>query len=211
MTQPLDPSQNPYGQQPAAGQPPYGQAPSGQSQYGQADYGQAQYGQTQYGAPSPGYGYGYQPGVPFPEDPRVAPAPGVGPVEAVKRFYTRYALFYGRASRSEFWWVQLYLVLVSLVLTALMFAVLVPAGAFSSTTTELSDAGAVGVLAITGLFLVFGLAHLVPSIALQVRRLHDAGFSGFWYFISLVTPVGGLVLLVMSVLPSKPEGARFDR
>lgn len=208
MTQPHDPSQNPYGQQPAAGQPPYGQAPSGQSQYGQAAYGQAQYGQTQYGAPSPGYGYGYQPGVPFPEDPRVAPAPGVGPVEAVKRFYTRYALFYGRASRSEFWWVQLYLVLVSLVL---LVTGMVPAGALSSTTTQLNDAGAVGVLATTGLFLVFGLAHLVPSIALQVRRLHDAGFSGFCSFIILVPYVGGLVLLVMSVLPSKPEGARFDR
>ena len=55
------------------------------------------------------------------------------------------------------------------------------------------------------------LAIAVPSIAVTVRRLHDAGFSGWLYLVNLVPYVGGLVILVLTILPSKPEGARFDR
>ena len=50
----------------------------------------------------------------------------------------------------------------------------------------------------------------MPSLAVLVRRLHDANFSGFFVFIGLIPFVGGIILLVLTILPSKPEGARFD-
>lgn len=40
------------------------------------------------------------------------------------------------------------------------------------------------------------MGFIVPSIAVAVRRLHDIGKSGYWYFISLIPFVGGIVMLV---------------
>ena len=60
-----------------------------------------------------------------------------------------------------------------------------------------------------GLLLLFGLATIVPSIAITVRRLHDTDRSGWWYFISCVPFVGGIILLVFTLMPSDPRGARF--
>jgi uncharacterized membrane protein YhaH (DUF805 family) len=53
-----------------------------------------------------------------------------------------------------------------------------------------------------GILLIASLTIVIPSIALQVRRLHDIGKSGFWYFITLI-PFGGIILLVMSALPGQ--------
>lgn len=61
-----------------------------------------------------------------------------------------------------------------------------------------------------GLLPLFGLAIIVPSIAITVRRLHDPDRSGWWYFISCVPFVGGIILLVFTLMPSDPRGARFD-
>ncbi|MCU1523797.1 MAG: hypothetical protein JWO18_691 [Microbacteriaceae bacterium] len=57
---------------------------------------------------------------------------------------------------------------------------------------------------------LFALATIVPSLALTVRRLHDANLSGFFIFLSLVPFVGGIIVLVMTLLPSNPQGQRFD-
>ena len=50
-----------------------------------------------------------------------------------------------------------------------------------------------------------------PSLAIAWRRLHDAGFPGPYYFLTLVPSVGSIIVLVLMLLPSKPEGQRFDR
>lgn len=49
------------------------------------------------------------------------------------------------------------------------------------------------------------LATVVPSLAVTVRRLHDTGRSGWWWFIGLVPFVGGIVLLVLTLLDSTPD------
>ena len=54
------------------------------------------------------------------------------------------------------------------------------------------------------------LAVFVPLLALQVRRLHDAGFSGFMTLIGMVPYVGWIAPLVMCCMDSKPEGVRYD-
>jgi uncharacterized membrane protein YhaH (DUF805 family) len=43
---------------------------------------------------------------------------------------------------------------------------------------------------------LFILAMIIPSLAVCVRRLHDTGRSGWWYFIGLIPFVGGIILLV---------------
>ncbi|MET9377426.1 DUF805 domain-containing protein [Streptomyces sp. NPDC002992] len=53
---------------------------------------------------------------------------------------------------------------------------------------------------------IYALGVLVPSLAVIVRRLHDTGRSGWWYFISFVPIVGGVILFVFTVL----EGEAHD-
>ena len=61
-----------------------------------------------------------------------------------------------------------------------------------------------------GLLLLIGLGILVPSIAITWRRLHDGNFAGPFYFLSLIPYVGGIIMIVFMLLPSKAEGRRFD-
>jgi uncharacterized membrane protein YhaH (DUF805 family) len=52
---------------------------------------------------------------------------------------------------------------------------------------------------------VYGLVSFVPSLSCMVRRLHDTGRSGWWYFIGFVPLIGGIVLMVFMVLDSDPD------
>jgi uncharacterized membrane protein YhaH (DUF805 family) len=54
-----------------------------------------------------------------------------------------------------------------------------------------------------------GLALLLPSLAVTVRRLHDIGRSGWWIFIAIIPVIGALVLLYWYVQPSQTGPNRF--
>jgi uncharacterized membrane protein YhaH (DUF805 family) len=196
--------QQTYGQQ-GYPQPGYGdQAGYGQQGYPQQGYGQQGYGQDPYAQPYGQGGYGQawpatQGGTPTLDQPWY----GIGPVDGVKRAFQKYARFDGRASRSEYWWFAL----ASSIPAILFLVPLVIVGEASDRGGDV-PAGAVILMLVLGLAL---LALVVPSIAVSVRRLHDGGFSGLLYLITLVPYIGSLALLVFMVLPPKPEGARFDR
>jgi uncharacterized membrane protein YhaH (DUF805 family) len=98
----------------------------------------------------------------------------------------KYAIFTGRASRKEFWAFMLFYISF-IVLFALAIAYL---GALTGGLHNSNIASLLGI--VIGLWFV---AHLVPHIAVTVRRLHDTNRSGWWYLISFV-PLGGLVMLV---------------
>src|SRR5262245_29525103 len=50
------------------------------------------------------------------------------------------------------------------------------------------------------LYYVYGLAVLLPGLAVAVRRLHDTARSGWWILIALVPFIGGIWLLVLMCL-----------
>ncbi|MCB4208651.1 DUF805 domain-containing protein [Arthrobacter sp. UM1] len=132
------------------------------------------------------------------------PLYGAGPVQAVVRFFKRWLKFQGRSSRSEFWWSMLAQFLVNAVMTAAMFSLeLALAG---GSPREFMQGPAV--FALTP-FLLIHYALLIPCISMMVRRLQDAGLTGFLCLL-LTVPFGALALLVMCCLPSKLEGERFD-
>ena len=97
---------------------------------------------------------------------------GINFVDAVKRGFKKYATFTGRASRGEYWWWFLFTFIAYLVLGLLTFAV--------GTRPHQTEARHLEQLAIPLiiLFAAFALAIVVPTLALTVRRLHDAGYSG---------------------------------
>lgn len=98
----------------------------------------------------------------------------------------------GRASRAEYW--SFYLVVFLLLIAAAIFDNLFETGQ--------TDQG-VGII-----FAVVWTVHLIPQIAVLVRRLHDTDRSGWWFWISL-TGIGSLVLLVFACLGGTPGPNRF--
>ena len=136
----------------------------------------------------------YQPYVdPVGMDPR-----HYGFADSVKRAFSQYAKFDGVASVAEFWWFYLFNLIVAGVLYFLVF-VLVIGTAASGGDGETAGASTLVVLLILGLY---GLAVLLPSLGVTIRRLHDAGYSGFFVLLEFVGL--GIVTLVLCIFPSKP-------
>lgn len=50
---------------------------------------------------------------------------------------------------------------------------------------------------------IFSLVVLLPSLGILVRRLHDAGFSGWFALLLLVPVVGWIAVVILACLPSK--------
>ena len=136
----------------------------------------------------------------LPVPPLDWPHYGIGFVAAVKRVFQKYATFSGRASRSEFWWWTLGNVIVVSVLYALI-AVLAVAG-----RTPDGEPGR-ALIAPTILLVVWALAVIIPSIAVTVRRLHDAGYSGWFYLFSVFGL--GIVTLVLCAMETSPAAAKY--
>jgi uncharacterized membrane protein YhaH (DUF805 family) len=102
--------------------------------------------------------------------------------EAVSTCFSKYVDFSGRAPRSEYWWFALFLLLLNIV--AAVIDVLV-----------FGAADGLGIVSI-----VLGLATLLPSIAVGVRRLHDIDRTGWWYLIIFIPIIGAIVLIIFFVL-----------
>ncbi|SDH48914.1 DUF805 domain-containing protein [Agrococcus jejuensis] len=144
--------------------------------------------------------------------------------QSVSRLFRKYATFTGRASRSEFWWTQLFTNVVVLAATVPLMVTLV--GQIASTIGYAVSASSVGstgsstmpidiigwmlgsIVAMLPLF-VIAFALMVPTYALGARRLHDAGLSG--WFMALAPVTGGVAVLVIGFLPSKVEGLRYEQ
>mgnify|MGYP000713205142 FL=1 len=99
----------------------------------------------------------------------------------------KYANFEGRASRKSFWMYWLIYVIASYAIG--FIDVLIGSG---------------GIIA--GLV---WLALLLPSISLNVRRLHDINRSGWWLLLPIIPIIGVIVLLLFYVSKSVNEGNRF--
>ena len=115
----------------------------------------------------------------------------MGFATAVKSFWSNYTNFSGRARRSEYWFIQLFLVLTNLAVAAIDLALM--NGDFERFIAN-GGGGIVG--------LIWILATLVPAVAVLIRRLHDTSRSGWWALIGLLPIVGGIILLVFTVQDS---------
>ena len=108
--------------------------------------------------------------------------------EYFKKCLKHYADFKGRARRKELWGYALFLSLFYI--GAFIIALII------DSILELPI--------FTVLLYISTLAFIIPSISAPVRRLHDTGRSGGWYFISFVPFIGGIWLFVLTLLDSEP-------
>lgn len=103
--------------------------------------------------------------------------------------FKQYATFSGRAQRAEYWYFVLFYSIGIIVLSFLD-------GMLGLYSVE------VGIGLLGGVFI---LLHILPSLAVSVRRLHDIGRTGWWYLLVIIPLIGPIVLLVFSVLDSKED------
>ena len=116
-------------------------------------------------------------------------------INAYKNFFKGYVDFAGRSTRPDFWWVWL----GNIILYIPFFLTYGNALANSRNEGALISLGFIAII-----YFIFGLALLLPSLALMVRRLRDAGFHWALIFI-LFIPLGSIVLLVLLAMPTKEE------
>ena len=103
--------------------------------------------------------------------------------ESIQTCYKKFFDFSGRASKSEYWWFQLYQLIIYVL--SLIFQ---------------SD------LAL--LFSILVIANLLPLYACGVRRIHDSDKSGWFILLSLI-PIIGLYVFVLLIQDGSKGKNRF--
>ena len=117
--------------------------------------------------------------------------------EAIKRAFSNYCVFTGRASRSEFWWFMLFTWLVGVIIGyPSMLAGLTTLKAVMNGNMAVAESAGVGAGFFDYLNYIWNIAILLPSLGLLFRRLHDAGHSGWNILWGLFPFVGWIVVLV---------------
>jgi uncharacterized membrane protein YhaH (DUF805 family) len=115
-------------------------------------------------------------------------------IEAIGICFRKYAVFQGRAPRSEFWWWALFQFLLGVAVDIVFppdtswMAQHYNSAAGVTVQSMGHHGSAIGALVSLALFL--------PSLAVAVRRLHDIGKSGWWLLISFIPVVGWIILLI---------------
>jgi uncharacterized membrane protein YhaH (DUF805 family) len=104
--------------------------------------------------------------------------------QAIASGFHNYVRFSGRASRSEYWYWALFMLICGIV-TAIIDALVFPDNSISPLNS------------------LFNLAVFLPSLAVAVRRLHDIGRTGWWVLVSL-TVIGIILLIVFFSQKSDP-------
>ncbi|MDI1254652.1 MAG: DUF805 domain-containing protein [Flavobacterium sp.] len=102
-----------------------------------------------------------------------------------KVVFENFANFDGRARRSEFW----YFILAFYIFVALLILV----GVALTAATQSAGVGMVFFI----LYILYALLNVIPNIAVIVRRLHDVGKSGWYYFIILIPIIGSIWMLIL--------------
>lgn len=99
---------------------------------------------------------------------------------SIKTCFKKYFSFRGRASRSEYWWFQLFVAVISSCLMASAFI-------------SLSNQNYSVYLILMIILLCFTVAIFMPAISVGVRRMHDTGNRGFL----IIIPVVNIINLVL--------------
>jgi uncharacterized membrane protein YhaH (DUF805 family) len=104
----------------------------------------------------------------------------------------KYAVFKGRARRREYWIFELMNSAVALALFVLAVKL-----------------GKVGYPYFLSLPFLYIAATIIPSLSSLIRRLHDTGRSGWWFWIGLIPLFGPISMLIFTVEDSQPGENRY--
>ena len=119
-------------------------------------------------------------------------------IEAYKKFWKGYVDFTGRSTPSDYWFAYSAHLLIFFTWYLLL-------AVFESMVDEISSGlFAIGVILLL-IFFAYGVAAVLPGIALTVRRLRDAGYNWPYIFIPLIPFVGIFIFIFLLCQPTKVE------
>jgi uncharacterized membrane protein YhaH (DUF805 family) len=120
--------------------------------------------------------------------------------EAIRQAFRNGFVYRGRASRSAYWWFALFAAIFPMVFFGVVQAIIALITTVNGRGSIGTHPGAAFTIPVLLLFAYLGLV----TLALLVRRLHDTDRSGWWILIAFVPTVGGIVLLIFSLLAGTP-------
>ena len=120
-------------------------------------------------------------------------------IEAYKKFWKGYVDFTGCSTPSDYWFACSAHVLIFLT-WYLLLAVFERMAA----ETGSSDSFTIGVILLL-IFFAYGIATVLPGLAITVRRLRDAGYNWPYIFIPLIPFVGIFIFIFLLCQPTKVE------
>lgn len=119
--------------------------------------------------------------------------------EAVRVCLRKYVTFSGRATRSEYWYFFLFVLLGGIIFGTFDYIFFGGSVETTSTSFEVESNGP--------LVSIFNLAVFLPALAAGWRRMHDTGRSGLYMFYPLIVMVGvGIYLTVWGGLAQATSG-----
>ena len=134
--------------------------------------------------------------------------PTLSPREAVRICFRKYCNFSGRARRSEFWFLALFVSIMMSVLSTIFYIHFLRLEShykkyYNYKTGRYEYYGDTSGLSRYLIFVlvfmsIIGLLYLFPLISAGVRRLHDTGKSGCYYFFILIPLLDLLLLLFLA-------------
>lgn len=129
-------------------------------------------------------------------------------IQAYKNFFKGFLDFSGRSTRSDFWWVWLINNIFCIPLYIIYFEMILNAG---------KEIDPISGVAFLSLYIILFMVLFIPSLALKVRRLRDAGLHWAFIFFELipllaifsgfiflpVLSLDGVILLILLAFPTK--------
>ena len=104
-------------------------------------------------------------------------------VQSIQTCYKKFFDFSGRASKSEYWWFQLYTIII-----------------YGMQFVFQGD--------LVLVFSILVIANIIPLYAAGVRRLHDTDKSGWFVLISII-PILGLIIFFLLMADGSKGKNRF--
>ncbi|MBS6253182.1 MAG: DUF805 domain-containing protein [Streptococcus salivarius] len=120
-------------------------------------------------------------------------------IEAYKKFWKGYVDFTGRSTPSDLW--SAYLAHLLIVFAGYLLLAVFERMAAETGSSDLFTIGVILLL----IFFAYGVAAVLPGIALTVRRLRDAGYNWPYIFIPLIPFVGIFIFIFLLCQPTKVE------
>ena len=110
---------------------------------------------------------------------------------SIKTCFNKFAVFSGRASRSEFWFFVLFGILGGIISAIIDVMIL---------GYPFEENGPIN--------LIFQVALIVPSLSVAARRLHDINKSGWWQLL-WITIIGGILLIIWHATEGENKKNKF--
>ena len=122
-------------------------------------------------------------------------------IEAFKKMIDNWKDFEGRTSRPDYWWATLAWFIISVILSIIIIIPFAIAAAM--------DKGAGIFIALGVLFAiaagVLSIFIAIAGLSMSIRRIRDAGFPWWFWFVNFVPSVGNIAFIVLLCFPSSDE------